>query len=188
MSDHYYAPDHLKAFGTIPEGAPELSRRIPALRILLPLALLLASAPLFADDHPPAPPVREQTIAVSAETLAGLPRVKVDAKEHDSPTATYEGVSLGAILERAGLPRGEKLRGKALRAIIVVTAADGYQVVFTLADTDPAFTDRIIILADKKDGKPLPDKEGPFRIIASSEKRPARWIRSVKTIAIKRVE
>jgi len=75
-----------------------------------------------------------------------------------------------------------------LTAIVLITATDGYQVIFTLADTDPAFTDRVIILADRKDGKPLPEKEGPFRIVAPSEKRPARWIRNVKTIAIKNVE
>jgi|SRR3954463_13282567 len=135
-----------------------------------------------------APPIHEQIITVSADTLAGLPRVNVEAKEHDNPTATYEGVDLGAILARAGVPRGEQVRGNALRTIIVVTATDGYEVVFTLPDTDPAFTDRAVILADKKDGKPLPEKEGPFRIIAPSEKRPARWIRNVKTIAIKTVE
>ncbi|HUR81229.1 MAG TPA: arsenosugar biosynthesis-associated peroxidase-like protein [Thermoanaerobaculia bacterium] len=27
MSDHYYAPDHLKAFGNIAEGAPELAKK-----------------------------------------------------------------------------------------------------------------------------------------------------------------
>jgi hypothetical protein len=153
------------------------------------LVLLLGVAPaIAAEQHAPAPAVHEQTITVSAETLAGLPRVKVEAEEHDSPSATYEGVSLGSILERAGLPRGVNLRGKALRAIVAITASDGYQVVFTLADTDPAFTDRLIILADRKDGKPLPEKEGSFRIIAPSEKRPARWIRNVTTIAIKMVE
>ncbi len=157
-------------------------------RILASLALLLVSATFVdAEDHPPAPPVRDQTITVSTDTLAGLPRVKVEAKEHDGPTATYEGVLLGSILERAGVPRGEKLRGKALRAIVVITASDGYQVVFTLPDTDPAFTDRLIVLADKKDGKLLPEKEGPFRIVAPAEKRPARWIRNVKTIAIRTV-
>jgi hypothetical protein len=135
-----------------------------------------------------AAPLHEQTITVSAATLAGLPRVKVEAKEHENPTATYEGVSLGAILAHASVPRGEQVRGKALRTIVVITASDNYEVVFTLADTDPAFTDRVIILADKKDGKPLPEKEGPFRIIAPAEKRPARWIRNVKTIAIKNVE
>ena len=114
--------------------------------------------------------------------------MKAEAKEHENPAATYEGVTLGAILEHAGVPRGEKLRGPGLRAIVVITATDGYKVVFTVAETDPAFNDRLIILADKKDGKPLPEKEGPFRIVVPAEKRPARWIRNVKTIAIKTVD
>jgi hypothetical protein len=147
------------------------------MKILFSLALLLTSVNSLA-----------QTITVTAETLAGLPRVKVEAREHGNPTSTYEGVLLGSILERAGVPRGEKLRGKALRTIIVITATDGYEVVFTLPETDPAFTDRFIVLADTKDGKPLPEKEGPFRIVAPAEKRPARWIRNVKTIAIKFIE
>ena len=145
------------------------------MRILLLLAAISVAA-------------QNQTITVTADTLAGLPRVKVEAKEHDNPTATYEGVLLGSILERAGVPRGEKLRGKALRTIVVITATDGYEVIFTLPDTDPAFTDRLIVLADTKDGKPLPEKEGPFRIVVPAEKRPARWIRNVRTIAIKNVE
>jgi len=143
------------------------------------LLLLLAAISVAAQN---------QTITVTPDTLAGLPRVKVEAKEHENPVATYEGVLLGSILERASVPRGEKLRGKALRTIVVITATDGYEVVFTLPDTDPAFTDRLIVLADTKDGKPLPEKEGPFRIIVPEEKRPARWIRNVKTIAIKNVE
>jgi hypothetical protein len=149
---------------------------------------LAASSTLHSAEHPATPPVPDQTITVTAKTLAGLPRVKAEAKEHDNPSATYEGVTLGAILERAGVPRGEKLRGPGLRAIVIITATDGYKVVFTVAETDPAFNDRLIILADTKDGKPLPEKEGPFRIVVPSEKRPARWIRNVKTIGIKTVD
>ncbi len=157
--------------------------------IFLHAALLIASSTVVsAAEHPSAPPIADQTITVTAKTLAGLPRVKAEAKEHENPAATYEGVSLGSILERAGVPRGEKLRGPGLRAIVVITAADGYRVAFTVAETDPAFNDHLILLADKKDGKPLPEKEGPFRIVVPAEKRPARWIRNVKTIAIKTVE
>jgi hypothetical protein len=156
--------------------------------ILLLAALLIASSTLaLAAEHPAALPIPDQTITVTAKTLEGLPRVKAEAKEHENPAATYEGVTLGAILERAGVPRGEKLRGPGLRAIVIITATDGYQVVFTVAETDPAFNDRLIILADEKDGKPLPEKEGPFRIVAPGDKRPARWIRNVKTIAVKTV-
>jgi hypothetical protein len=156
--------------------------------ILFPAALLIASSTLVsAAEHPAAPPIPDQTITVTEKTLAGLPRVKAEAKEHENPAATYEGVTLGAILERAGVPCGEKLRGPGLRAIVIITATDGYEVVFTVAETNPAFNDRLIILGDKKDGKPLPEKEGPFRIIVPTEKRPARWIRNVRTIAIKTI-
>jgi hypothetical protein len=155
--------------------------------LLLAALLVTSSTLLTAAEHPAAPPIADQTITVTAETFAGLPRVKAEAKEHENPVASYEGVTLGSILERAGVPHGEKLRGKGLCAIVVITAVDGYEVVFTVAETDPAFNDRLIILADKKDGKPLPEKEGPFRIVVPTEKRPARWIRNVKSIAIKTV-
>jgi hypothetical protein len=151
------------------------------------LTLLLLVAATASSEHPPAAPVADQHIVVSADTLKGLTRVKVTVKEHENPEATYEGVALGSILERAGVPRGEKLRGPGLRAIVEISASDGYGVVYALAETDPIFADRQIILADRKDGKPLPEKEGPFRIIAASEKRPARWIRNVAAIDVKTV-
>jgi hypothetical protein len=156
--------------------------------MLLLSALLVASSTLVSAEHPATLPIPDQTITVTAKTLEGLARVKAEAKEHENPAATYEGVTLGAVLERAGVPRGEKLRGPGLRAIVIITATDGYKVAFTVAETDPAFNDRLIILADKKDGKPLPEKEGPFRIVVPTEKRPARWTRNVKTIAIKTVD
>ena len=92
------------------------------------------------------------------------------------------------MLERLGVPRGEKLRGAALRAVVIITASDGYQVVFTLPETDSAFTDHMVVLADRKDGKALPEREGPYRIVTPAEKRLARWIQNVLTIAVKTVQ
>jgi hypothetical protein len=54
-----------------------------------------------------------------------------------------------------------------------VEAADGYRVVIALPELDPAFTDKQILLAFLKDGKPLNDKEGPYRIVIPDEKRMA---------------
>ena len=67
---------------------------------------------------------------------------------------------------------------------MLVEAADNYKVVFALAEADPAFATREIILADKKNGKQLDAKEGPFRIVAPGDKRGARWVRQVMTIQI----
>src|SRR5208282_1315454 len=50
----------------------------------------------------------------------------------------------------------------------LVGAADGYKVVFAHAEIDPAFGVREIILADKRDGKPLDAKEGKPELFRSS--------------------
>src|SRR5713226_4105039 len=69
-----------------------------------------------------------------------------------------------------------------LALFLVVGAADGYHAVFALPELDHAFTDRIIILADRRDGKPLAEKEGPLRIVVPDEKREARWVRQVVSL------
>lgn len=66
----------------------------------------------------------------------------------------------------------------------MVEAIDGYKVVFALAEVDPAFATREILVADKRDGKPLDAKEGPLRIVAPGDKRAARWVRQVTTLRI----
>lgn len=91
----------------------------------------------------------------------------------------YDGVPVVDLLQGAGVPLGRRLRGAQMKCYVVVNASDGYQVVFALPEFDPAFTDRVILLADKRDGQPLLAPEGPFRIIVPAEKRHARWVREV---------
>jgi len=88
------------------------------------------------------------------------------------------------ILEKAGITLGESLRGKRLASSLLVEAADGYRVVIALPELDPGFTDKQILLVDKREGKLLSDKEGPYRIVIPDEKRKARWVRQVKTLKI----
>ena len=45
-----------------------------------------------------------------------------------------------------------------------------YRVVIALPEIDPAFTDKKFVLAFLKDGKPLDEKEGPYRIVIPDEK------------------
>ena len=79
---------------------------------------------------------------------------------------------------------GNDLKGENLTKFISVSASDGYQVVFALAELDKSFTDRVIILASLMDGKPLPTGDGPFRIIVQDEKKPARCIKQVTSIKV----
>lgn len=130
-------------------------------------------------DHPP---------KLTAGDLAAMPRLTVRAKEHSGEEAAFEGVALIEVLKMAGVKFGESMRGKALSTYLVVKATDNYQVVFTPPELDPAFTDRIILLADKKNGAPLSAAEGPLRIVVPSEKRQARWVRNVLSISVRHAE
>ena len=119
---------------------------------------------------------------LSAAQIANAPHVAVDA--HDHAAAHFEGVPLAAVLSLAGIQLGDTMRGPRMTEALLVKAADGYKVVFALAETDPAFATREIILADKRDSKPLDAKEGPFRIVAPGDARPARWVRQVTTLRV----
>ena len=49
-----------------------------------------------------------------------------------------------------------------------------------------AFTDRVVLLADRRDNQPLPTAEGPLRLVIPDEKRHARWVRQVVSIHLRR--
>jgi hypothetical protein len=125
----------------------------------------------------------KQTVLSRAD-IEALPRVRVTT----GASGTFEGVPLKALLERAGSWFGEALKGKQMALCLLVEAADDYRVVIALPEIDPAFTDKQIVLAFLKDGKPLDAKEGPYRIVIPDEKRMARWVRQVTTLKIVEVQ
>jgi hypothetical protein len=69
---------------------------------------------------------------------------------------------------------------------VLIEATDGYRAAFALAELDPELTDRIILLADTKEGQPLPTSEGSFRVIVPGEKRPTRWVRQVRAVTVRK--
>ena len=129
----------------------------------------------------------QKTQIITAENLRELPRTEVEVREKDGSTSKYSGVEMACLLDKLGVPRGEKLRGKWMQRFVVVEAADNYRVVFALPEFDSAFTDRKIILADSRNGEPLAENTGPFQIISPSEGRHARWVRMATAIRIAEV-
>ncbi len=117
------------------------------------------------------------------DDLSKLPPHSVTVQEHGK-TIKYDGVLLHDVLARAGAPFGDELRGKALSNYVLATARDGYAVVYTLTEMDTVFSDGDLLLADKADGAPLPDNQGPFRIIATHDKKPARSLRMLERIDV----
>lgn len=111
-------------------------------------------------------------------------RTDVVRKDRDGKDHTYSGVTIFSLLYKAGVTLGKHLRGENLTKYVLVEASDGYQVIFALAELDPEFTERAIILADRMDNIALPAADGPFRIIVQEEKKPARCIKQVTSIRI----
>jgi DMSO/TMAO reductase YedYZ molybdopterin-dependent catalytic subunit len=164
--------------------------------------VLFAQSPHTADPDTRTPPRAAQsgpaTLAITGdvatpltlkeEDLATMPREKVTVPDQDGTRVEYEGVPLREILKKAGAPFGKELRGKALASYVVAKAHDGYEVVFTPGEMDEAFGNTPILVADKRDGKPLFGYQGPFRLVCPNDKAGARSVRMLETIELVRLK
>ncbi|HZW93894.1 MAG TPA: molybdopterin-dependent oxidoreductase [Candidatus Eremiobacteraceae bacterium] len=154
----------------------------PRLLFILLLGFALNSGLLQCQQLSIQTETGKQTVLTRSD-IEALPHTNVVTGAAET-SATFTGVSLRAVLEKAGVSLGESLRGKRLASCLLVEAADGYRVVFALPEIDSAFNEKQIVLAFLRNGKPLDEKEGPYRIVVPDEKRMARWIRQVTTLKI----
>jgi DMSO/TMAO reductase YedYZ molybdopterin-dependent catalytic subunit len=160
----------------------------------VPTLVVLVVTPTWAQTAPNAKTETLLSIAgevpspvkLTSAEFAKLPRQSVRAKDHSGKESDFEGVALVDVLKQAGVKFGSDLRGPALAQYLVVEAADGYRAVFALPELDPTCTDRVILLADRRDGKPLAASEGSFRVVVPGEKRHARWVRQVIALKVGR--
>ena len=127
-------------------------------------------------------------LSLTPDELKAMPRTTVEQKDEDGRAVKYEGVLAGEILKRAGATLGGDLRGNALSTYVLATAGDGYQVLFSLAELDPAFGGSQVIVADTIDGKPLFAYQGPFRMVSPRDTRGARSIRMLQRLEVVRLK
>jgi hypothetical protein len=123
-----------------------------------------------------------QSAEWTPESLAKLPHISLSVyNEHSKANETYSGVALIDLLKPLGVP--DKPHGKEFRLYLVAEGSDGYQVVYSMAEVTPDVHDGTVIVADAEDGKPL-DKDGPLKLVAAGEKRPARWVRNLVAVRV----
>jgi DMSO/TMAO reductase YedYZ molybdopterin-dependent catalytic subunit len=127
-----------------------------------------------------------QPQTISAVEFAKLPRQSLRARAHDGVERVYEGVPLVDVLAKAGVPTDKNLRGQALAIYVAVEASDGYRAVFSLAELDRSMTDRVVLLADRRDGQPLTAIDGPLLVVVPGEKKHARWVKQVIRLKVGR--
>ena len=126
---------------------------------------------------------------LTAKDLEKFARREVRAKAHDEKDAVFSGYDLREILLAADARIGkDQLRGKEIGAYLVVEAKDGYRATFSITELSADFTDRVILLADTRDGKPLDEKNGKWQIIVPDDKKHGRWVRQVTALKLKKVQ
>jgi DMSO/TMAO reductase YedYZ molybdopterin-dependent catalytic subunit len=126
-------------------------------------------------------------LTLTAADLASMPRESVEVADQDGQKTTYEGVALQEILKKAGINFGGQLRGKDLAGYVLASAKDGYQVVFSLGELDASLGGLRAIVADKRDGKPLFEYQGPVRLVLPNDKAGARSVRMLEKIEVVRL-
>ena len=133
---------------------------------------------------------------ISMADLAELPQHTVRTTDRGKP-ATFRGVLLADVLSKVAVPTrevqlvpgsaGGEYRSTAASYYVVVHAKDGYRAVFAWAELDSTLTGKSVYLATKRDGKTLPDQDGPLQLVAPGEKSATRWVRQVASLRIGRV-
>ncbi|MBN8553050.1 MAG: molybdopterin-binding oxidoreductase [Caulobacterales bacterium] len=185
------------------KSTPRSCRRLIPLVVSLAAGLVVACSPASSatpdvpidpDVHAPQAaaqvPVETLTltgadasrVVLTRDDLAALPRERVTFSRHED-TSVYEGPLLLDVLARVGVP-GSPLPKDQQATALLITVADGYQVVLGLAETDPATRADRIIVADTDDGEPLGPDVGPFMIVAEGDARAARSARMVVAIQV----
>ncbi len=127
---------------------------------------------------------------LSPEDLRRLPRVeaRITDARREGAESVHGGVPLFEVLKAGGwsFEPGMAAMRETARAVLVVDAADGYRVVFSLAELDPNLVEKPILLADMRDGRPLRAEEGPWRLVVPGDKRPVRWVRQVTALTLRK--
>jgi len=123
-----------------------------------------------------------QSATWTAATLAALPHTTVTVyNEHTKADETYAGVPLIDLLTKLGVP--DKPRGRQFRIYLVAAGSDGYEVVYSLGEITPDVHDATVMVADSENGKPIAE-DGPLKLVATREKRPARWVRNLVAVKV----
>jgi hypothetical protein len=123
----------------------------------------------------------EETHTIDMAMVEQLPAIEQKVSfltSHGPEQATYKGALLWSVLERAGMLGGD--RRARLRRTILVTGRDGYTAVLALAEIDPEFEGKQVLLAYRRDGQPMDGHT--LRLVVPADRHGGRSVRDVVRI------
>ena len=156
-------------------------QRFAAVAMPAAAALAAPSAAALAQTAPsPAPVIArtiEQIVPVDAAVIGRLPSIEVRVSMltgRGPQEATFSGVLLWSVLQGQGVVADDPK--ERLRRTLIVTGRDGWTAALALAEVDPEFEGKQVILATPRDGKPL---DNELRLVVPGDKRGGRSARDV---------
>jgi DMSO/TMAO reductase YedYZ molybdopterin-dependent catalytic subunit len=119
------------------------------------------------------------TVDASQTDRYGVPLARIDY--HIGCFDLDTGALLWSLLEQAGgLATDPRTR---LRRSVAVTGRDGYVAVLALAEIDPEFEGKPVLLAYRRDGQPMGGNE--LRLVVPGDHRGGRSVRDVVRIELR---
>lgn len=146
-----------------------------------PASTPTAAAPVGVTAHGP-----EDHVVITDAELRQMHRESV--KVAWGGGHTYTGAVVSDLLAEIGAPSETRLHGPPLDQVVIVKGRDGFIAVLAIAETAMSFKGQPVILADEEDGKPLNDKEGPYRLVIGGEIKPSRSVWGVVDIELRPIK
>jgi hypothetical protein len=132
---------------------------------------------------------------ITPETLAALNRSSTETATYTSGAAqvtdTYTGVSLGTLIQDAGLITDPSIKNDLLRFGVVATGSDGYRAFISLGEIDPAFGNQQDLIAYSDTGGQLgqqpgeqPGPDGALRLIVPGDHAGGRYVSNLVSLQV----
>jgi DMSO/TMAO reductase YedYZ molybdopterin-dependent catalytic subunit len=161
------------------------------------LGVLLAFCPAWASgaDVAPAPTLRVEGVLPKTGSLgqAELEKLGSTTVAWTSHGQTHQvtGVRVDKVLAHFGFTAGPmgkdvpvKDKVKGYREVLVATARDGFQAVFSCAEVTEGMGTTSAFIVWQMDGKPLGPDIGPLRLVVITDGEPARSLRQLDRLRV----
>ena len=125
---------------------------------------------------------------LSVADLQAMPqRTLTVHNAHSKVDETYTGVAVSDLLAQHGVSADGAGAKRVYHSYLRAEGTDSYWVVYSASEVEGAVHKGDVIVALTVDGKPLTE-DGKFKLVATEEQKPARWVRNLKALTFVTVE
>jgi hypothetical protein len=127
--------------------------------------------------------VNGKTTTLSVADLQAMPqRTLTVHNAHTQVDETYMGVALSDLLAKQGITTADAAGSRRVyHSYVRAEGTDHYWVLYSASEVEHAIHKGDVIVAVSMDGKPLAD-DGKFKLVATEEQKPARWVRNLQSL------